>query len=280
MRLPLKAGSLVIGLGLLIILATAAIGLIDTHQHASLFNPLDDSSQSSLGFDPIIVPEAVRVEFQHAPPLPLQPSDQNGDLSSASENPRSTSIAWQDPAAGEGPPPTATPVPIWIPDRIEIPAIGLDAPVISAALKEVVYEGQRYLQWVAPNSFDVGQLATSAPLGVAGNTVLIGHHNEYGEVFKHLVDLEVGDLIHVYSGDREFAYVIKLKMILRERDQPVEVRLKNAQWIASSADERLTLITCWPYESNTHRLVIVAVPIALRAIGDYQMIPRLTPARP
>jgi LPXTG-site transpeptidase (sortase) family protein len=27
-----------------------------------------------------------------------------------------------------------------------------------------------------------------------------------------------------------------------------------------STDERLTLITCWPYETNTHRLIIVALP--------------------
>jgi sortase A len=50
-------------------------------------------------------------------------------------------------------------------------------------------------------------------------------------------------------------------MILPERDQPLQVRLKNAQWVASSQDERLTLITCWPFNSNTHRLVIVATPI-------------------
>ena len=28
-----------------------------------------------------------------------------------------------------------------------------------------------------------------------------------------------------------------------------------------TTDERITLITCWPYTSNTHRLIIVAKPI-------------------
>ncbi len=50
-------------------------------------------------------------------------------------------------------------------------------------------------------------------------------------------------------------------MILPERDQPLSVRLANAQWIEPSTDERLTLITCWPKDNNTHRLIIVAVPI-------------------
>jgi len=49
-------------------------------------------------------------------------------------------------------------------------------------------------------------------------------------------------------------------MILEERDAPVEQRLENARWLARSEDERLTLITCWPPESNTHRLIIVAIP--------------------
>jgi sortase A len=49
-------------------------------------------------------------------------------------------------------------------------------------------------------------------------------------------------------------------MILPERDQPIEVRLANARYIQPTDDERLTLITCWPYESNTHRVVVIAFP--------------------
>jgi sortase A len=39
------------------------------------------------------------------------------------------------------------------------------------------------------------------------------------------------------------------------------VRLQNAQWIQPTTDERLTLVTCWPYNDNSHRLIIVARPI-------------------
>jgi sortase (surface protein transpeptidase) len=31
--------------------------------------------------------------------------------------------------------------------------------------------------------------------------------------------------------------------------------------IKLSTDERITLITCWPVDSNPHRVVIVAFPI-------------------
>ena len=49
-------------------------------------------------------------------------------------------------------------------------------------------------------------------------------------------------------------------MILPEAGATLEQRLENSRWIGQSDDTRLTLITCWPAESNTHRLVIVAVP--------------------
>jgi sortase A len=98
-------------------------------------------------------------------------------------------------------------------------------------------------------------------LGIPGNTVLNGHHFVYGEVFGGLVDLKEGDLIQVYSGQTVFVYRIKLKMLLRELNEPVEVRYANARWIMPSSDERLTLVTCWPKTGNSHRLIIVAFPV-------------------
>jgi sortase A len=50
-------------------------------------------------------------------------------------------------------------------------------------------------------------------------------------------------------------------MILPERDMDMDTRMENARWILPSTDERLTLITCWPAESNTHRLIVVAQPL-------------------
>jgi sortase (surface protein transpeptidase) len=49
-------------------------------------------------------------------------------------------------------------------------------------------------------------------------------------------------------------------MILAEEGQEIGVRLENARWLQPSDDERLTLVTCWPQWSNTHRLIIVARP--------------------
>lgn len=147
-----------------------------------------------------------------------------------------------------------------IPTRIVIPNIGLDAPVELAASQKVQIAGKVYYQWLSPDKFAAGWHTSSAYLGMKGNTVINGHHNISGKVFQHLVDLNIGEPIEVYGQHKLFHYIVVNKMILEERDAPVEQRLENARWLARSEDERLTLITCWPPESNTHRLIIVAIP--------------------
>jgi LPXTG-site transpeptidase (sortase) family protein len=149
-----------------------------------------------------------------------------------------------------------------LPQRLVITAINLDAPVVEAPLKEITIGRQVFSTWDVPNQFAAGWQQTSASLGKPGNTVLNGHHNEFGEVFKRLVDLKVGDQIVIDSDTRQFVYLVTNRLILPEKGQPVSVRLNNARWILPTNDERLTLVTCYPYTNNTHRLIIVARPLA------------------
>ena len=158
--------------------------------------------------------------------------------------------------------PARKPTPISLagqnPTRIVIPAIQLDAPVETVGWHTV----DGVSQWDVPDTYAAGWLMTSAPLGQPGNTALTGHHNIGGEVFRNLVKLQPGDRITLYANDQPFFYEVASRRILPERGQPDEVRRANARWIQPTDDERITLITCWPYTSNTHRLVIVAKPIA------------------
>ncbi len=154
----------------------------------------------------------------------------------------------------------AVPTPAGIPPtRLRIPRLGLDAPVetvgmIPSAAAPGVFE------WEVPARRAAGWLNTSAPLGVAGNTVLDGHHNIQGEVFRDLWALEAGDEITLSAGERTRVYRVSEVLILPEKGQPMEVRLRNASYIQPTEDERLTLITCWPYNNNTHRTVVIAFP--------------------
>jgi sortase A len=156
------------------------------------------------------------------------------------------------------PAPTPTPADLAgsIPTRLVIPAIRLDAPIEAVGWHTI----DGVSQWDVPNLFAAGWLMTSATLGKAGNTALTGHHNIDGEVFRNLVKLKPGDRITVFSKEVPFYYEISTRKILPERGQSDEVRRANARWIQPTEDERLTLITCWPYTNNTHRLVIVAKP--------------------
>ena len=148
------------------------------------------------------------------------------------------------------------------PVRILISSIGLDAPIVSSEIDFTTIDGKEYLQWFVPDKFASGWHSTSAKPGETGNTVINGHHNAFGEVFKSLIDVNEGDIIRVDSESSRFSYQITNKMILPEKNELIDTRMNNAQWILPSIDERLTLISCWPYESNTHRLIIVARPIA------------------
>jgi LPXTG-site transpeptidase (sortase) family protein len=156
-------------------------------------------------------------------------------------------------------PTTETVVP-RIPDRLVIPAINLSAPVVPVDFFTVTIENQKYEVWKAPDRFAVGWHEDSAPLGVHGNTVLNGHHNIYGQVFRNLIDLREGDLILIYAGEHEYRYWVTSRAIVAEAHQPLEVRALNAEWISPKDEDRLTLITCHPFWSNLQRLIVVASP--------------------
>jgi LPXTG-site transpeptidase (sortase) family protein len=147
-----------------------------------------------------------------------------------------------------------------LPVHISIPSIGLDSPIYHAKINKVTIGEKEYQQWVAPPN-GVGWHYQSAPLGVKGNTVFNGHHNTAGEVFKDLHTVKEGALIILQSPTKEYTYRVDSLMILPERYEKLEVRLQNARWIQPFDDDRITLVTCWPHTSNTHRVIVVAYPV-------------------
>lgn len=157
-------------------------------------------------------------------------------------------------------------LPPEVPVRILIPSINLDAPVIPAPVNFEKLAGKEFMQWLVPDQYASGWHTTSAMLGETGNTVLNGHHNAFGEVFVSLIDANIGDIIWVDAENSRFSYQITNKIIVPEKYEQLDVRMNNAQWILPTIDERLTLITCWPYETNTHRLIVVARPLGREVI--------------
>lgn len=158
--------------------------------------------------------------------------------------------------------PTDPPAPpVAAPERLLIAAIGLDAAVLPLGwVAERNGAGEVVSAWEPLPPGAAGWHTNSAAPGQGSNTVISGHHNTDGEVFRHLVDVSVGAEVVLQAGGELHTYRVVEKLILPERYVTAEQRLQNATWMQLTNEERLTLITCWPYETNTHRLIVVARP--------------------
>lgn len=156
----------------------------------------------------------------------------------------------------------AEPPLIGQPNRLVIPKIALDVPIQDVGWHVEERDGMRYTEWdTADNA--AGRHINSARPGEQGNVVLSGHHNTKGEVFRRISDLELvpGDAVYLYDqAGQRFKYIVDevTNPPLLEVGASAEQRLANARYIQPTTDARVTLVTCWPYWTNTHRVVVVA----------------------
>lgn len=177
-----------------------------------------------------------------------------GVLPSLADNP----LTVPAPISSQLAPIPDTPRPALI-SRIVAPAIGLNSEIVEVGWKPVNREGQTVNVWEVADHAAGWHVDSSLP-GEGGNVVLSGHHNVRGKVFRHLIDLTPGDAITLYQDGEPLYYNVINKVIVKEAGEPESVRRENARWIGPTDDERLTLVTCWPYHTNTHRLIVVAKP--------------------
>jgi sortase A len=153
------------------------------------------------------------------------------------EEPGAVPAHLRDLVEGEAPPAIAIPTPgPEAPTRIVIPALQVDALIV---------EGDSWEQL----KLGVGHHAGTANPGERGNMVLSGHNDIYGEVFRHLDKLELGDEVTIYAGEQPYRYMVKAKQIV----EPTEVRV-----LAPTTKPVTTLISCYPYMVDSHRVVVIA----------------------
>ncbi|HHB91119.1 MAG TPA: sortase [Anaerolineae bacterium] len=171
-------------------------------------------------------------------------------------------------AAGPWTIPTVAPLPSGqgrVPVRVRIPKVGLDAPIEPMGWHWVEDARGRRTEWDVPR-FAAGHHIDSAFPGELGNMVLSGHHNIGGAVFAPIATigepdnpLALGDTIIVEDAlGRQFTYRITSWRRFPEANASVAVRRENASYLLPTDFPQLTLITCWPLESNTHRVIITA----------------------
>lgn len=145
------------------------------------------------------------------------------------------------------------------PVRLSIPTIEIDAAIVPMAWTYVENtSGELIPQWEVVDDA-IGWHINSAQPGTAGNVVMSGHNTIGGSVFRNLSDLEVGAKIQVWQNvNTEYVYEVEKVVIVPEKFVGASQLALNARWIEQSDDSRMTLISCWPANSDTHRIIVVA----------------------
>ncbi|GAB4549538.1 MAG: sortase [Anaerolineae bacterium] len=215
--------------------------------------------------DTLSTPSVVGVGPLAAPPSPATPlaSGVAGETAGSGQEAANEAMRQAEGEVPSGQPSPAgsdsEPAETGPPTRIVAPAINLDAKVVPVSWKQVLQRGRLVSVWEVA-AYAAGWHKNSALPGTGGNVVLSGHHNTKGEVFRYIIDLEPGDTVTLYVGERPYTYTVESRFVLRDKGRSEEKRRENARWIGPFPDERLTLVTCWPYTSNTHRVIIIARP--------------------
>ncbi len=138
-----------------------------------------------------------------------------------------------------------TPLPVPTPgpeqaQRIVIPAIAVDAPVVEGDDWEALKKG-------------AGHHISSANPGERGNCIISAHNDIYGEIFRDLPELKVGDEIRVETQTHSYVYVVQQTQIINPNDTDAAARV-----MGPTRSPVLTLISCYPYGVDTHRIIVIA----------------------
>ncbi len=121
--------------------------------------------------------------------------------------------------------------------RLIIPKLNLDQTIVQGTDWEALKQG-------------VGQLQNGVnPGDERGNVVFSAHNDIYGELFRHLDQLEAGDQFQVQTQTKIFTYQITGWEVV----EPTAVHV-----LESSADPTATLISCYPYQVDNKRIVVFA----------------------
>jgi LPXTG-site transpeptidase (sortase) family protein len=149
--------------------------------------------------------------------------------------------AWRTPA-GTSNPVSATPTPVPPATRLEIPKLGIDAPVVEARIVDGRWDVSSLTQ-------EVGHLERTGHPGESNNMVLAGHVTlrRGGGPFLRLEELQLGDVVIVHAGDQAYVY----RVVSKKYVSPTEVSVAFP-----TQEPILTLLTCasesWDAANKTY----------------------------
>ena len=144
----------------------------------------------------------------------------------------------------------------YLPAQIEIPAINVFTRITPVGWRDTGFG----IEWDSPQ-FAAGFLVSSVAPGTNGNTVVYGHNNIFGEVFRNLEQLTPRDGIFITTASgQSFVYSVEIVETFQEYGITTAQQQSHLAYFNPTSDSRLTLLTCFPYTGNSHRTAIVARP--------------------
>jgi sortase A len=155
------------------------------------------------------------------------------------------------------------------PTRLVAKTIDLDAPVVEMDWLPQDEGGQVVSAWNVPDSEAAWHRNSAAP-GEGGNVVISGHNNSMGgRIFARLEELSPGDQITLWNNrGQTFVYEVRDKQYIRALLASAEAQKQLESVLTPTPTEQLTLITCWPNWTNTHRLIVMAAPKRAQSTGQ------------
>ena len=139
---------------------------------------------------------------------------------------------WVQPIINRPPPTRETAL------NLTIPKLNLSQSIVQGVDWEALKQG-------------IGQLPNGInPSDETGNLVLAAHNDIYGELFRHLDQLEPGDTFTIQTATSLYTYRIS---------EPYRIVLPTDVYVLENRQgATATLISCYPYQVNDKRIVIFA----------------------
>lgn len=147
------------------------------------------------------------------------------------------------------------------PVRVQIPDIGLDAPIIAMGWRVEMAGGVRTTVWDVPLN-EAGWHINSVGAGGLGNVVVSGRQVNGAAVFAPLAlgSVAPGQQVLLTDGDGiTFVYeIVEVTDPIPVTGATPDELSRAATYFAPTTTARLTLVTGWPEFTTTHRIFAVA----------------------
>jgi LPXTG-site transpeptidase (sortase) family protein len=131
---------------------------------------------------------------------------------------------------------------------ISIPRLSIvDAPVWTRGYQVDQAGGLTYD--IVP-FYGLTRFSYSVPFGTSGLTMVYGHDDIFGSIFRYLSNMKPGDRVTVAQGSHRYTYVVRSVSVV----SPTDVSMITAPRVRPT----LALISCTPYWVDTQRVAVIA----------------------